>query len=378
MANYHLSIRTPLKGIETEYTINYGIAVAIYTGPFGLIFYEILNHGSTLLINIWKKRISEKSYLHAFYNISMYSAANLVAYYLYYLLWPIFADYSIGYWLTFTMITLVTAFTSDTIMLVYFWLIKEIQSFNEVIQFYKYWNILDIGKTILTNGLILVFLQQSEWQFLIGLLILTYFVNRSIIMKSVNLQDKLERDQFEVLAYKDALTGTHNRAFMDKKIEELSTSGESFGIVVADIDRFKIINDTYNHAIGDEVLRHYTNYLTSYLEQDDLLFRSGGEEFTLFFRKRTYEETLELLEHMRQELENKSLTIQFNGTVHDISYTASFGLYYNSFTEHASVEKGYINADNLLFQSKRLGRNRITAENGLVAGVREKEKIKPI
>jgi diguanylate cyclase (GGDEF)-like protein len=366
MVNYHLTIQTELKGVETEYSINYGIAIAIYAGPIGLLLYEILNHVSVLMMNIWRKKTGATSYLYTYYNITTFSAANLVAYYLYKLLWPALVDIPFGFWITFSLIALATAFSSDTIMLVYFWLIKEIRSIKDAFGFYSYWNILDIGKTILSNGLLFVFLHEEQWQYLIGLLILNYFVNRSVIMKTKNMQDKLERDQFEIMAYKDALTGTNNRAFMDKKIEDLSILGETLGIVVADIDRFKTINDTFNHAIGDEVLRHYANYLNSFLKDDDLLFRSGGEEFTLFLRNRTYEETYELLEQMRHELENKVVEVEFNGDKHKITYTSSFGLYYNTFSGTSSIEKGYIYADNLLFQSKRLGRNRITKENGLV------------
>jgi diguanylate cyclase (GGDEF)-like protein len=366
MVNYHLTIQTEIKGVETEYSINFGIAIAIYAGPIGLLLYEILNHVSVLMMNIWRKKTSDTSYLYTYYNITTFSAANLVAYYLYKLLWPAFVDVPFGFWITFSLIALATAFSSDTIMLVYFWLIKEIRSFKDAFGFYSYWNILDIGKTILSNGLLFVFLHEKQWQYLIGLLILNYFVNRSVIMKTKNMQDKLERDQFEIMAYKDALTGTNNRAFMDKKIEDLSILGETLGIVVADIDRFKTINDTFNHAIGDEVLRHYANYLNSFLRDDDLLFRSGGEEFTLFLRNRTYEETYELLEQMRYELEKKVVEVEFNGDKHKITYTSSFGLYYNTFSGTSSIEKGYIYADNLLFQSKRSGRNRITKENGLV------------
>lgn len=364
--NYHLTIQTEMQGMKAEYSINYGIAFAIYAGPIGLLLYEIFNYVSILLIKKWKKRTNYKTYLHTFYNITTFSAANLVAFYLYVLLWPGFSDIPFGFWFIFILIAIVTGFTSDTIILVYFLLKKEIGSLKEVVQFYNYWNLLDVGKTVMVNGLLFVFLYHNQWEYLIGLLFLTYFVNRSIMMKSKNILDKLERDKFEVMAYKDALTGADNRAFMDKKIEELSVSCETIGIVVADIDRFKMINDTYNHAVGDEILKSYVRYLGSYLKEEDFLFRSGGEEFTLFLRNRTYHETYELLENMRQDLEHTGIEIEFDGEPHTITYTSSYGLYYSTFSEASSLEKGYIYADNLLLKSKRLGRNRITAENGAV------------
>jgi diguanylate cyclase (GGDEF)-like protein len=367
--NYHLTIQGDTKGVNTEYSINYGIAIAIYAGPIGVFLYEILNHVSILLINLWKKSTNDKPYLYTFYNVTTFTAANIIAYYLYVLLWPKLANIPFGVWLTFILITVVTAFTSDTIILAYFWFLKEIRSWTDAHQFYSYWNLLDIGKTVMTNGFLLFFLQHKEWEYLMGLLFLNYFVNRSIIMKTKNIQDKMERDRFEAMAYKDALTGANNRAFMDKKIDELSNSGQMMGIVVADIDRFKLINDTYNHAIGDQVLKYYVRFLTSFLKTDDFLFRSGGEEFTLFLRNRTYEEINDLLEEIRQELEKRKLDIEFKEEKLQISFTSSFGLYFNHFSGKNSIEKGYIYADNLLLKSKRLGRNRITAENEKDKGV---------
>jgi diguanylate cyclase (GGDEF)-like protein len=265
----------------------------------------------------------------------------------------------------FALLVVASTFISDTIILIYFCIIKEIRTLKAALDFYRYWNILDHGKTGLTNGLLFVFLMERQWEFLIGLFLLNYLVNRSIIFKTQNLQDRLERDMFEEMAYTDALTGVNNRAFMDKKMKELSDPGETIGVVVADIDRFKLINDTYNHAVGDEVLKHFAKFLSNSLNKNDFIFRSGGEEFTLLLRGKTYEEACSLLEQIRKELEQCVVIVGFNGEDQEIKYTSSFGMFYKHFAGTASIEKGYIYADNLLFKSKRSGRNRITSENDL-------------
>lgn len=109
---------------------------------------------------------------------------------------------------------------------------------------------------------------------------------------------------------------------------ELNQTGEGIGIVVADIDKFKSINDNYNHAVGDKVIQHFAGTLKTYLSENDYLFRSGGEEFTLCLRKRNFEETMELINTMLNRVKNHHVNVEFNGENLTISYTASFGLYF--------------------------------------------------
>ncbi|WP_195914049.1 GGDEF domain-containing protein [Planomicrobium sp. YIM 101495] len=360
-----LRLKIKYGDTELDYAINYGIAIALFAGPLGAVIYEIFYNVSVHLINKWRKPDYRKPFLYVFYNISIFSFANIFCFYLYGLLSPLVEDIPFGFWLLFAILVFITNLLTDTFILIHFIFIKKINSFREALNFYDNWNGLDLGKTALINGFLFIFLIEGSWDLLIGVFLLNYFVSQSIFPILQNLKDKDDRDKFMKMAYRDALTGANNRAFMDLKMRELSDSGETFGIVVADIDRFKTVNDSYNHAVGDEVLKHFAAFLKSYLREGDLLFRSGGEEFTLFFRNSTFEEIQERLENLRSNLADSVTTADFNDEPVEISYTASFGLYYKKFEDHPSIEKGYIFADNLLFESKRAGRNRITAENGL-------------
>ncbi|HJF31943.1 MAG TPA: GGDEF domain-containing protein, partial [Sporosarcina psychrophila] len=198
----------------------------------------------------------------------------------------------------------------------------------------------------------------------IALFMLNYIVSRSFVLKSQNMQDKLERNQFEEMAYTDFLTGAGNRAFMDKQMGQSTLYETPFGVVVCDIDQFKKVNDTFNHAVGDTVIIHFAKLLQDHLEKDDFLFRTGGEEFTLFIRNRNYDEVKRLIEGLRLAVEGSFVEAEFKGETQYISYTASFGLFYKHFTDHSCIEKGYTHADNLLFDSKRTGRNIVIAEDG--------------
>ncbi|MNW61690.1 putative diguanylate cyclase YdaM [compost metagenome] len=152
---------------------------------------------------------------------------------------------------------------------------------------------------------------------------------------------------------------------MDKMMKELDQSGECIGIVVADIDRFKKINDTYNHAVGDKVIIDFADTLKSHLQEDDTLFRSGGEEFTLFLRKKSFGECRSIIEEVLHDIAEHSATAEYEDQQIEVRYSASFGLYYYKTDHNNSMQKGYVCADQLLLESKKLGRNRLCHKNEL-------------
>jgi diguanylate cyclase (GGDEF)-like protein len=195
----------------------------------------------------------------------------------------------------------------------------------------------------------------------VALFLLNYLVSRSFVEKSKSAQHKMERDKFEQMAYTDFLTEVYNRAFMDKKMEELNGMSEKIGIIVSDIDSFKDINDNYNHAVGDRVIQHYAATLQSFLKEDDYLFRSGGDEFTIFLRNRSFKECTELVEVIRRGVENKPVVIEDQR----YAYSASFGLYYYKTNDQTDIKKAYVHADNLLLQSKFGDKNRVSFKNGV-------------
>jgi diguanylate cyclase (GGDEF)-like protein len=86
-------------------------------------------------------------------------------------------------------------------------------------------------------------------------------------------------------AYSDMVTGLPNRRALDERLEEevikARRTGSTFAVIMLDVDGFKGVNDTYGHAIGDQVLRSLFNYLASGLRSTDFLARYGGDELTL-------------------------------------------------------------------------------------------------
>jgi diguanylate cyclase (GGDEF)-like protein len=365
---YHLRIVNKSGNTSFEYVISYSISIGIFTGPLGLFIFEAIYRFTVYFTKKWTKTADSQEFLDTFYNIGSHVLGNSIAFYLFANLYPRFQDFPFGFWIVMLFLVAISSFLTTSFLGISFLLSGDLKNLREVITFItKSRSGLDIATVTLTNGLLLLFLQEKRWEPLICLFILNYLVSVSLVSKAQNIQNKLERDQFEQMAYTDFLTGIPNRAFMNKKIIELNHSGECIAIVVADIDKFKSINDNYNHAVGDRVIQHFADTLKSSVTEDDFLFRSGGEEFTIFLRKRNYEQSLEFVEESRQALEDTSVKVEFHSKFINLTYTASFGLYYFKINDQVSMEKGYIYADHLLLQSKELGRNRLSVKNGLLS-----------
>jgi diguanylate cyclase (GGDEF)-like protein len=369
---YHLRIVNRSGSSNFDYGISYSISIGIFTGPLGLFIFEVMYRFTVYFTKKWTKTADPHEFLDTIYNIGSFVLGNTIAYYLFSYFYSNFQGFPFGFWIFMFILVAVTSFLTTSFLGISFLFSGDLKNGREVLTFItKSRSAVDIATVTLTNGLLLLFLLEEKWEPLICLFILNYLVSVSFVSKAQNIQNKLERDQFEQMAYTDFLTGIPNRAYMDKKIVELNQSGECIAIVVADIDKFKRINDNYNHAIGDLVIQHCAETIKSFLNEEDILFRSGGEEFTLFLRKRNFEQSLEFVETIRRELEDTSVNVEFHSEIINLSYTASFGLYYFKINEQISMEKGYVYADHLLLQSKQLGRNRLSVKNGLVSSQKE-------
>jgi diguanylate cyclase (GGDEF)-like protein len=363
----HLRIINTNGSTSFDYGISYGLSFAVFAGPLGVLAFESIFRFTVYLYRKLTKTADDGEFLDIFYNIGSFVTTTSISYYLYQLLEPRFQHLPVGFWILMILLSSIGSILSSSLLVIVFYILKDIKTLKEGKNFvFKSTSVLDYGKTGLTNGLLLVFLQEQKWEMLFSLFILNYVVSRSFFDKSQSIQTKNERDKFEQMAYTDFLTGVYNRTFMDKKMAELNQTGESIGIVVADIDKFKSINDSFNHAVGDKVIQHFAATLKSYLNSDDYLFRSGGEEFTLCLRGKNFQQTVELVERMLSGIENDSVDAEFNNEWISITYTASFGLYFYKVNEQFPLEKGYIMADQLLLQSKQHGKNRVSVINGLI------------
>ena len=156
----------------------------------------------------------------------------------------------------------------------------------------------------------------------------------------------------------DSLTGLANRRSLEETLRlELARAarfGESVTIVLADLDDFKQINDTYGHQAGDEVLKAFAATLRSTVRESDMAGRWGGEEFALVLTGTDSLGGARLAERARRTIEEREVEMP-NGDV--VSVTASFGV--ASFPETTELGEVLAAADSALYAAKREGKNRV-------------------
>ncbi|QMV42567.1 diguanylate cyclase [Cohnella cholangitidis] len=158
------------------------------------------------------------------------------------------------------------------------------------------------------------------------------FLNKPIDIEEllVRIERQLARKkQLDQLVFIDELTGALNRKFLAEAYrilcQDSQRTGENFSIAVIDLDRFKSINDSYGHLVGDKVLSGFAGFLKRHVRANDTLIRLGGEEFVLLL-PRTHElEAQSLLERIGTEFsqidfaEGRGLHVTFSAGIIEIS-----------------------------------------------------------
>jgi diguanylate cyclase (GGDEF)-like protein len=187
----------------------------------------------------------------------------------------------------------------------------------------------------------------------------------TVINKSRLFQELVESNQFlmrqaghlKIAANRDALTGVLNRGAIMVVLEQQTRAarvlGKPLGVIMADIDYFKRINDTYGHAAGDTALREFTRRLSAELRPNDFLGRYGGEEFLLLIGDTNRERLMLIANRLRLAIAETP----FHFAAGSKTITASFGVTLAS--ESAIPDEALVDtADRALYAAKVDGRNR--------------------
>ncbi len=160
------------------------------------------------------------------------------------------------------------------------------------------------------------------------------------------------------IAMEDHLTGLANRRAAEDRLElewgRARRDRGNFAIAIADIDRFKLVNDQYGHHVGDQVLKHVAEVMASNLRGGDWIARWGGEEFMVCFHDMDRRGALTAAERLRKQVKAKPIMLAQG----ELPATVSMGVALYG-AEHADIESMLAQADALLYEAKHAGRDKV-------------------
>lgn len=177
--------------------------------------------------------------------------------------------------------------------------------------------------------------------------------------KDIEIKNQqIQNDKLEELAFIDPLTNCVNRRkfneLSNKDLQRSARYGNELSFLMLDIDHFKNINDTYGHAVGDEVLKHFSSVCLDLARDTDVVARIGGEEFVVMLPETNTDGALTFAQRFREIIYNSTLTID----EHTIKYSVSIGISIFDTNRDTSVDMILHKADLALYKAKENGRNR--------------------
>jgi diguanylate cyclase (GGDEF)-like protein len=185
-------------------------------------------------------------------------------------------------------------------------------------------------------------------------------VGRRIIdlHRQIDAKNKL----LEEMAHCDSLTGLPNRRAIEewaaRQLRAAARHGFPYWVVLADLDSFKSINDTYGHVGGDAMLKKFADILKTVVRASDICGRLGGDEFVMVITHVEADAIFKTVERFREQLAQQQFELGFE----KISITASFGIAGLNGKENIDFTTLLRGADKALYAAKRAGRNLIRTE----------------
>ncbi|MEM9164480.1 MAG: sensor domain-containing diguanylate cyclase, partial [Cyanobacteria bacterium P01_F01_bin.4] len=234
----------------------------------------------------------------------------------------------------------------------------EIDFWENLVDRERFLSKLEIGQPVSDFEAHLKRTDQTTFWSLISGIYLDYEGEDCILFSFNDISNrKITEDKLRRLAHTDSLTGTYNRRFflqlagtalIDCQLKAIPATA-----LMLDIDHFKHINDTYGHATGDLAIKFVANISARHLRDSDVLGRFGGEEFSILLPTTALKGAMVIAERIRKSIEERALHHQGQS----IKFTVSIGV------AQAGLEDGIHDlldqADQALYQAKKLGRNRV-------------------
>jgi diguanylate cyclase (GGDEF)-like protein len=177
----------------------------------------------------------------------------------------------------------------------------------------------------------------------------------------VALSNGLSHESIRRIASLDGLTGVLNRTAglsrLDQEFKRSRRQDQPLGVIMADIDHFKNVNDVHGHLAGDAVLKEVADAMSSILRRGDFLVRYGGEEFLVVLPGARSADIEVIADRIRSVVHQQ--VVEVNGVGVSVTLSVGFGS-----TNNLTVEDAMdlvAQADEALLTAKRMGRNRAVA-----------------
>jgi len=188
------------------------------------------------------------------------------------------------------------------------------------------------------------------------------FLETQILERTKEIQES--KKELELLASTDSMTKLYNRRYfteISKSLLDLAKRNKSYTtVIMLDIDKFKNVNDTYGHKVGDKVIISLASLLLKYSRKSDIVSRWGGEEFVVLLPQTNQEGAYTIAQKMRYEAENLVLKLEGN---REVKFTISIGISHIDLEHDLDVEMAIHRADEALYEAKSTGRNRVCLFN---------------
>jgi len=245
-------------------------------------------------------------------------------------------------------------------------LVKRMKNFEKFYQIYIHnFEVYSINLVPLKNdfsnkniGYRIMFSKSDYFEYFPPLYILIFIILiLSILIAYFIYKEDKQKEKTEKLAMYDQLTNTYNRHYFDKKIKKefelLKNKSSDLSLIMFDIDHFKLINDKYGHDVGDKSLIFLSTLIKDNIRTNDIFCRWGGEEF-MILSKKPFDKSIVMAEYLR-----KTIDVQTDKSEDIPHFTCSFGVV--SLLNVENIKEGIREVDELLYKSKKEGRNKVSS-----------------
>lgn len=205
--------------------------------------------------------------------------------------------------------------------------------------------------------------EKTDYSLFIKILIAVLFIIGIVVYHNRKLSymnTQLHKLQDELLdqAHRDHLTGLYNRRYFSDIARSILQLGkrnhQKTGIIIIDIDKFKLINDTFGHNIGDDILKHLSKLLLNRVRASDIVARFGGDEFVVLLPCTNVDDSIDMASKIRKLVANQSINLTDGKS---LKFTISLGIA-EVLDSDDDINLSLIRADKALYKAKNSGRNR--------------------